>query len=187
MKNVLILFALLLFVSCTDKKKELIADYEQTVGDTKTDLKLKVKSLVKVKEITGLDSLKFQYKKVNDGKYKEAIEELILEAETTIKQTQHKRDSVANAMLNEPDYLRNYTEDYIEKLDEYLAIYSDLLNEVKHHRTYLERKDKTIANIWECTFTIVNPMLNNVKQEITKQYLFNADNSEIIKTIEKTD
>ena len=44
-------------------------------------------------------------------------------------------------------------------------------------------QDSIIGNIWDCTYTIINPALNNAKQTFDAKYLFSPDNELLLKKI----
>ncbi|MHB9143678.1 MAG: hypothetical protein ACYC25_17610, partial [Paludibacter sp.] len=69
MKKFLPLLFLLLVACGQSKTEKLILDYEQTIGNTKTDLSMKIQELKETGKITGLDSLNFYRLKMDSLKH----------------------------------------------------------------------------------------------------------------------
>ena len=60
---------LVLLISCTEsKEKKLVSNYEQRIGNTKTDLNLKFQKFEFVKDYIVKDSLDFLIKYLNEEK-----------------------------------------------------------------------------------------------------------------------
>ena len=184
-KSIIILFSVFFLFSCTDKKKQLISDYEQTIGETKTDLKLKVNSLEFVKSITAKDSfniLSDTIKLMTDIKGKLTVDTLDKEikyCDIQMNETMAKFDKYSKEEATEstPELLRSYSG--------LISSYSYCIEICLRAKSYIDKKDQPLMNKWKCSYTIKNPYLNNVEQTITKYYFFNPDNTKIISTESK--
>lgn len=177
-KYLFFVFAVLLFTSCLQngRQKQLISDREQTIGGTKTDLSLKIKSLKKVKTITAKDSCDYMMK----GYEKWNLDSINTEINRSKDMYKLYSDSAAMVDAGTIDLKDSYFHIHKEYYNNMSGIYYSNVTLLERAKEYYENPSKTLANIWNCTYTIKNPFLNNIEQELTKQYLFNADNSYII-------
>ena len=189
----LIIFGLGLFLlSCTSKQAEEIGKFEQTSGNTFTDLSFKVVKLKKVKTITANDSLDFYFR--NDNKtYNLDSLELDLKKNTDyLNDMQNKYNAYIDSFNVENnkrkpnivalDYYRNMAEmsSPVNFLD--VKINVDILNQSK---IYFANPDSVLGNLWECTYSIKNPLIDDAKQELTNQYFFSPDNNTLLSKVEK--
>ena len=69
----------------------------------------------------------------------------------------------------------------INELENFPSSNSKLLEVIDRYEGVSE---KTLGFIAKCTYRINNPLLNSVEQEITKTFVFSADNSSILSTLE---
>lgn len=180
--SILILFSIVA-ISCSSANKEkLIKDYEQTIDShTKIDLSLKVKELNLINKVTVEDSIKIflnQFK----ARFRDCpqnIRDLLSQCKKELNGGEKALDSmkikVAKLKMEGEGY--QYLQNVIDK-------YEPSINLMIKARDFLDKNidypSKTIGNKWKCVYTIINPMLNNAKQEITRIYIFNEDNSKII-------
>lgn len=187
MKKYLLFFVSLFLLSCNNKQHDLIKDFEQTVDGVKTDMSMKILQLDNVGVLTYKDSLLFYC----DNPLECELDSIITSinyTESYIADFKNKgllyKDSLEKELNKktpisyEIEYYRSLyelysKEDALTSHLEYLA----LLYKIK---TYAESPETAIGNIWYCKYSIINPFLNNAKQEISKKYLFNSDNSKII-------
>lgn len=165
----LLLFALL-FVSCQNKYEKAIADFEQTIGDTKTDLNFKVIEIKEIKRMTVADSIEYCKK---EGAI--MVENAKKELDLAIKD--YKEDSA---------YIKNL---FPNTLDEDVARSSrNRMNLAKDKHDYAlgfeaywkkryENRDpsEVLIAVVECKYSINNPFLNNAKQELTRTYAMSAN------------
>lgn len=172
-KYLLFVLVAVLIVSCTDKKAKTIADYEQTIGETKTDLSLKVKSLDLVKSFTGNDSLKILLNGIKEKDFADIIKNQTLIANNDIKSASKNIEKYKNSE-------NIYDQNIVSSNEELLKSSNHLLDVCTRAEKYLKTKNIVIANEWKCTYTIKNPLLNNATQEITKYYVFDKDNTKIL-------
>jgi len=180
MKNfVFILVGLVLFISCSsDPREQIISDYEQTTGDTKTDLSLRVIRIINLGSVTANDSLSIlepEFIRKRDEKI-ESIKESI------IQDMKDKKEFPSIA------YIYDTT---INISNRFLKLYSTNCKgtflEDQYNRIQEFKKDtsKIIYNKAKVTYSIKNPMMNYAKQEITKIYMFSSNNDSIIGVIQK--
>ncbi|MGD9930251.1 MAG: hypothetical protein AB7U05_09535 [Mangrovibacterium sp.] len=179
---VLIAFAMLVF-SCTPNKVEtLISDYEQTIENTKTDLSLKIEKLKQNGIISASDSINFYQNQLDS-----------LKRQTYSDKS--KSDTLSNKYL-----VQILNEAYIRTSTSYVNYGGQILKEASKRDEEMfmlaERYDKALnemlkkpsneilAKKYNCTYTIKNPILNNAKQTIIKNYLIAPDESKILKVLE---
>jgi hypothetical protein len=182
MKNILIVLLCFILFSCSPSKVEkLISDYEQTIGNTKTDLSLKIQELKEIGKITGKDSSDFYKSKIDSFKtlmYPHSNIDTISSFKIYIDASKLANDW---KRLNEeyPDYK------YLKKAE----LWNDFKTEFKSFdlkfSEYKEKNDSVLAIKYNCTYTIKNPLLNNAKQTISKTYYVSKDLNKILKTSTK--
>lgn len=176
MKKIYLLLICIAFASCSNPQAELIADYEQTVLNTKTDLSLDVKEIEKIGEIKGEDSLVFYMKSI--GTYTKGSEEVVLDSLISYYQS----DSFFNDCIKSLSRMK-----IISKLDskDTLECRNEAIENVKGLKKDLDKikyykNSGVLANKYKATYTIKNPLLNGAEQEITNVYLFSPDNKRIL-------
>jgi hypothetical protein len=160
MKKVLLsLLAAAMLSACSQPSAEeqLIASYEQTIGDSKVDLNLEVLSIEKVGEVTAADSLK-EYKEYLDFKTKEKLESF-----ERVKSLYEPKEWETAVNRYKTDYAGTFLEPVYKK--------------VQHWDSLGNQK---IGDLYQATYKINNPLLNGAEQELTKQYLIAPDKSEIL-------
>lgn len=179
-------FALvLLMCSCSNTPQEqAILDYEQTILGTKTDLSMKIVSLEKVKDLTAEDSVRLYLDSRIEGNLSiEDVEKQMLRYDSLAAFTDSMKTHYAELMQAEyakPPLKQNYDkiDIYIEAKYQYSLKASEAEGEAMLRRAIVEKANKikaktgVLATLYKCTYTIKNPMLNNVKQELTKTYVF---------------
>ena len=182
-----VLFSIILFLGCSlSNKEKLIKEYEETFdGKTKIDLSFKVKDTQFIGTITGKDSLDY-FVKI----FKERFSDSPKTPEEILKQINielPKCEKSLNDINKDIDKYKNSGDDY-QTLQNWLDRNEPtvLFMRKAHYgiEKYISIQEKIIGNKWQCTFTIKNPILNNAKQEITNQYIFNDDNSKIITRVD---
>jgi len=167
---------ILLMVACAPSKVEkLISDYEQTNGSTKTDLSLKIQELKEIGKVTGADSAMFYQAKVDSVLKKLSGKDL-----KSFNIINQYLDTIVDSYTHICEL--NYTEFYAEKLKYYSETRSNLRINNLEALKYGIIKDSVFAVRFDCTYTIKNPVLNNVKQTIKKTYYISSDLSKIIST-----
>lgn len=196
MKNFILIIGLFILISCSPSKEELlIFDYEQTIGNTKTDLNLKFVKLEFVKDITSRDSLEFLRNYFNEKKTNK-----IKEFEYDI--TRDSLNNVINKLMVETMIDKHTKEIYqgnvdrmeedIKRYREWIDIYNGdckgtFLEEIYIKINKFEKNlDSILSKEYDVIYTIKNPMLNNVEQTISKKYYFNSKISKILKVSKDT-
>lgn len=189
MKKLTLIIGLIIFTSCSlSKEKQLISDYEQTIGNTKTDLNLKFEKVEFVKDITSKDSSDFLTKFVNEEKEKEIknLTELIDIDEETIQI--FRESGLSEEMIN---VIAKETFQQIENNKSILQLYNEdcrrtplepILIKINKLETNL---DSVLCKEYDVTYTIENPFLNNAKQTLSKIYYINSDITKILKVESK--
>ena len=202
--KILLPIFLITLMSCKSEQEKLILDREQTMGKTKIDLHMSVKSMQYVGSITGLDSsilvIQESYSDVN------SVEELISNRDSSLDIIKVYEDNMLVLNKSYSDYEnydsqiklnfdkifrkrkgRSYTsiynshKDVIESaISEYDSHILKLNSTIDQHNHYVEIGDVVLVNKWKAVYTIQNPMLNNVKQTIEKTYYLSPNNNSII-------
>lgn len=185
-KIYLLLLAAAVFASCSNKVENAIKDYEQTIGSTKIDLSMSIKKLNKVKEYTGADSAQViaDASKISVDSIPLKVEQYKKHVAESKEKYQLYKDSaqMERNKVRPESYMIMYYEnvaDIYEPDDNEDAIMAAM----EQALYYYNNPEKVLGNLWDCTYTIKNPLLD-MKQEISKQYLFNADDTEILATID---
>lgn len=188
MKRLILIFTVIA-IGCSDSKvKDAIKNYEETIDGVKTDLNFKFISLNKTSIVTGNDSLSFYFEK-----YKHEFVDSV-SSRMTIDSMINRYKIIVN---NNKDFTK-MLEDSLKKqtLPEFKNLYIEYINKNKETRfkdssnleTLLKYKkigNHIIGYKYLCCYSIVNPLLNNAKQEIKKVYLISADESKVLGIMDK--
>jgi hypothetical protein len=177
-------------------EEKLIADYVQTFGDTKSDLDFKSKSITFVRSITCQDSANY-YDSITLISCHEQLSEDYPNINGYIQRLVEK-DSAYVKVIFENERLADLQQEYgdtrayyaiqekikdLKKNQLILIEYKKQLLATKNNIERLENcSNEILCNIWECEFSAFNPLLQ-VRQEIKRKYLFNSDNTEVIKSL----
>ena len=190
MKNyVSILFIIIIFASCTrDPRESVIAAYEQTTGDTKTDLSLKVLEIIDLGYVIAQDSLDILMPEFIEKRDKN-IETLKQSIKRDEEQIQDYKNSGKKYGLSNKSMIEMY-ENLIEISRNLINIYQTDCKgsflEWHYNRISELKKDtsRVLFNKTKVSYSIKNPLLNYAKQEITKTYMFTPDNDSILGVID---
>jgi len=194
-KSMYLILTVLLLASCESKQAKIIKDYEQKIDEnTVIDLNLKVKELDQIGLAFAKDSfdhyvvltdsladiIKWEYKsKLDNNQFDYNLEEIKYKYETdpTMKKLiKEIMDAIQDGIEIEKRVLSK-----IENKD-YRKI-TDEMDALLDKRDQFINQDSVIGNIWECKYSILNPMLNNAKQTLNAKYLFSSDNENLIRKI----
>lgn len=207
MKYFILFIGLFILVSCSQSKEELlISDYEQTIGNTKTNLNLKFEKVEFIKDITTKDSLEILRKYFNEKRDKK-IKEFEFEINSDEMSNEKFKNIINNDKTNNNE-IDNILNDFIygnvSKKELQISINENKINIIQNRyniklykgdckgtpleETYnkikeLENKnlDSILSKEYDVVYTIKNPFLNNVEQTISRKYYFNSDISRILK------
>ncbi len=193
-KLVFIIFVVVVFSSCSsDPREQLVSDYEQTSGDTKTDLSLKVLKIVELGSVTANDSLMIlepEFAKNRDEKI-ESLKEIIQSNNVTIEYYReeaknNKYPSIRKGNLKSAQFWEDINKGFEESIEIYNSDCKETFLESIYNRINDFKNDtsRILYNKAKVTYSIKNPFLNNVKQELTKVYMFTPDNKIILGVIE---
>lgn len=180
-----------LLISCTEsKEKQLVSNHEQRIGNTITDLNLKFQKFEFVKDYMAKDSLEYlteyfnekKEEKINDfKKTKNLYQEYVEDYQSQLKKARYEEVRVL---------IRGYIADDEKRIKDYdksIALYNGdckgtFLEPVLIKINAFESKpDSIVAKEYDVTYTILNPILNNVKQTLSKTYYTNSDITKILK------
>ena len=170
----------ILIISCsTDPREAVIADYVQIIDGTKTNMDFKLLKFISTDTIKGAD----QY----DKKLR-ILKGVIDLSVGSIKRAQDEYDKYQSYSATYRSVYKSMLEDAkesrikrINELENFPSSNSKLLEVIDRYEGVSE---KTLGFIAKCTYRINNPLLNSVEQEITKTFVFSADNSSILSTLE---
>lgn len=185
MKNLchpIILLSIVLFSCSSSKPEMLIKQFEETVdAKTKIDLSFKVKEIHLIGSIVAKDSIDYYVSsfmlRFNDSP--KTADGILKMAKKELPNGEHVLDSLKTKIIE----LKNkgteyqYIQDIVDRFEPSIILIRNAHNCLEK---FISTPEKVIGNKWKCTYTIVNPMLNNAKQEITNGYIFNRDNSKLI-------
>lgn len=170
-----ILFCLFL-ISCQPGKVEtLISDYEQTEGNTKTDLNLKIIKLKRCETINFADSIVWYQNWLDSIKWEIASKGI--------------RDTASNeyftqALKRTVQTMSRYKSAFNEKKVEQAKVYLRLAEKYTNAINRLKGKpaEEMVGVKYDCTYSINNPFFGGVKQTINKSYIISQDESKILET-----
>jgi hypothetical protein len=194
--------------SCSNsKEKNLIADFEQTIEDTKIDLNLKVISIEKKGDVFAKDSLeilKDYFEKEKQKKItfiEETIQEYKIQIDSLVQNISEYEEIIELAKFSKQFDLRYYSnkldsdKEVLKFANENLAIYLEAIESYRTtcEGTFLEPTFKSIKMFEKnpdsllfskhlVTYSIINPIPNNAKQEITKIYHINESKTKVVGT-----
>jgi len=159
---------LLLTVSCKNEKIEAISNHEQFFADgVKTDLSFKCKELKKIKDIYVIDSINYCESKL--PKSHDSISSYL---------------NILDKYITTCDELLNHYETWDDDYDYWMRNKQETIEQkkfVENYIQYTKEENKLLCTEYVCVYTIKNPLLGGVKQEITKTYYI-SPNNKIIKT-----
>jgi len=191
MKYLVILIALAtIFYSCGPTPTEqVIMDYEQTIDGTKTDLSMSIISSEKIGTLTFKDSATI-YKDI----FQQEVDESILKSEN--RYIEYKRKVIDAMVTMATARLPETIEHHRKSIDMYNSFakndsiwaqkykngdYSNSDLEKKYNllKRYETSPDSIIADKYLTSYSIKNPLLNGVKQELKKEHWITPDNKVI--------
>ena len=165
MKKIVLAMAIFALVACKpDPVAELVADYEQTVFDSKVDLSFKLIESNKLRDILVSDSLP-EYRQYLDTKTFEKIEQI----EGMYADPKDSTRRVQMIELYRTDYKGTFLEPYYLQIKEWETM----------------GESTKLGELWEVKYSIKNPMLNNAEQELTNRYVISPDQTFIIQKVEE--
>jgi len=182
MKQLVFLLLVVAIAACKpDPVSQLVADYEQTLFDTKVDFGFKMKEQKLIKEHTAQDSILIYEELKSDARQDriDNLEEFITDMQSEIQTSEF------------PEVVEAYkvkVEEYRAEIDDYKSGAQEnyLMKALQKEIDRLKQIENPLFGyIYECTYTVKNPFLNNATQEITNQYLINPDKTLILKKIDK--
>lgn len=185
-----------LFIGCASKEEGAIADYIQHKDNVETDLGFKTISSKGLGNITAKDSLDILEKEFAENR-KLDLENLYKKKENDEYRLSEEKRFARNNQPYHDQMTKKYWEDAIKekenilteterliKLYETDCIGTRLEQDVYQIYRYKELGAKLLAVRVECTYSIINPLLNNVRQEITETFILTPNLEKVI-TVEK--
>lgn len=155
----------------------LISDYEQTIGNTKTDLSLDIQELKNVGYVLNRDSMRFYGDKI------ESLKSTLCKVLKVDSVKTKDMESIVDSMRKHYSDLNDKNLDYAS-LDSFIIWNrrsSFLMRNSIYYNKFSFKRDSVYVNKWLCTYSIKNPLLNNAKQTITKTYFIYSDESGILR------
>lgn len=90
-------------------------------------------------------------------------------------------DKKYNDFIAEIERIKNYgtkeEKGKLKSLKYFKVNFNFLQNKIEK---YSKVKDSILAREYKCTYTIINPLLNGIKQTLTKSYTINSDETKIL-------
>lgn len=191
MRNLLIICSAALLFSCgMSPEEKLIADHEQSIGDTKIDLKFDPIETKLIKKFTNLDSAN-----IIESWY----DSLILKEQNSLLRFSERYTNEAELinikLITANGELEKFLKDqqlvFFDKADSLLkrheAISADKMlgvNDFYKEKVadFKSNPDLVLYEIWSCRYKIFNPLLQT-EQEITNQYLIDESRSMILRKL----
>lgn len=166
-----LLFAIVIFLSCerplTDLET-LIRDYEEISQGTRTDLSFRPINTTYLGPITVADSIQAIQARFSQDSLKFNLSQL---------EIVENRLSVMYKFF--PDDLKHI--EWLEAVQDTLNVILSLQRKdsvmLQHYQSI---PDTLLGHHYQCTYSIINPFLNNAKQEITNVYFLSPDQTRII-------
>jgi len=181
--------------SCSPNKTEqAILDYRQTIGNTKTDFSMKILELEKVGVYTYGDSANILkstfYSSMEDKEMGQIpIDSILFRISENINGWEGyilELDSAVRAMEQlkrtndfEYTYKKSKIPEYSQKVKGFKESYNQLDSLNTIIKQYESSANKELAAKWKCKYSIKNPLLNNVTQELTETFLITPENKVI--------
>lgn len=182
------ILSIIIYTGCTDpvtsEVSKVVSDHEQTMGNSKIDLNLKVQSVEFVKDYYAKDSLEIIEKYLKEKKEEKLIS-LNQQLDEGISDSADLVEKINSAKF---ESVKKIYKDGLEKRTEYLQLTRKAINSYntnfegtilestyKNIQALKENPEEKLYTIYKVTYKINNPMLNNVEQEITKYYLIEGD------------
>jgi hypothetical protein len=194
MKKLIFIPVILLLVSCgMSPEEKAIADYEQTIFDSKIDLSFDPIRTEIINPITALDSFKL-YQNFYDSSFNAHLNErelVIQDVKGYLADFTKKRDESPASLRH---IYQKTVDDYIERLKGLEERYEKAKSNPDEYfkDEWLEKKNKfqslgedVIGYRVRCQYKIRNPLLD-VTQEVTNDYILNPDKSKILGKISAT-
>lgn len=191
MKKLLLTSAIAtLLISCGyNQQEQMLYDYENDgfkellKADIK-DIGFKIKEIKKVGEITANDSMQVQKEKLHNIFYNGGVtynkDKDTLSFDYVINSNKRISEAYQKTMLmniqNDESYL-NY--DLENKQNEAIEKYVYAEGAKKRYEKYKAMNNAKLADVYQATYTIKNPLLN-VEQTITKTYYTNKEGNKFI-------
>lgn len=178
---------LLIFcLSCSDPsiEEKTIADYEQTIFNSKIDLNFKMNRLEGIGTITAKDSLEniFNTAQTAIGTEYDNYQSFYDSLTATINSIKPQLDTLDLMMSKSESFA-----DIMRKSNRWRAIQASkaLVEEggkiLSEMDKYLGDTAKVLALKYECDYSIVNPMMGNAKQQVSnKIYYLTPDKLKVL-------
>jgi len=182
MKSYYILLLLPLFLcSCSlSEEEQLVLDYEQTTGNTMTDLNLKFKNFKKVGEFTNQNQADSIFHKLEDigNEFRKEVMLELSKTETKLNknkleykyETNSSSKKSIKSIIETDEKIVTLCQRIIQDIDnkDFKNINSRTQQLYLEYEMCLSNKDSVIAEVYNVTYSIINPILNNAKQTISK-------------------
>jgi hypothetical protein len=191
MKNfVIILVSLLIFTSCAKSKEEqLIADYVQTLGDTKLDLKFKIIEIEKTLEVSASDSLEIlnnYFISKRDEKilqFEEDITRKLKEIELNEESLKKENNKIMIELYQSRiETARNDIDRNKKSIDLYKGDCKGTFLEpiLESINEYESKGDEILVKKFKVKYSINNPLMGNTKQEVNKFFYLDGLSNKVI-------
>jgi len=185
----LLIIASLLTTSCVTKEEKAIGDFLQVKGNVRTDLDFKLKDLEQLEEISARDSalLLTGIKKVENSEL--PISRIVKNHSIRLEYKRHMRKDLVRKVDSLEDQLKKPGKQPAEVFI-HLTVYPEMIyNLDKEIRAdsikllflikYQSDSLKILTRKYRAVYTIINPEMNNLKQEIKRDFYISGDRKKV--------
>jgi hypothetical protein len=176
MKKILFVSLSIFAISCgsNNKEKDLVSDYLQTMGDTKIDLKIEYLDFEKEKEIKAKDSIVILKKRMGV----KSINELEIFLKNYWEENKNSKKDY-NERIAEYGRDSDIYKNYFEICESQFELEKELENTLDLWKKYDSNPEKVLVNKFKIRYSIINPLLNNAKQELKKILFINPESTKV--------
>lgn len=190
---------LLSLFSCSSPTEKAIKDYVQTIGDVKTDMKFKLKSLHEIGSVLSRDSMRIIEGDLGGmsmdtliefhKKYISAYQRGIFVSDSLkavyLEESKTQPNHLAELYINSIQRVVDDKKEYEEKLKQHEIMLGNCIKSNDNYNRYIKDTLAILAHKVKCTFTIKNPLFNGSEQEITKTFLLSPDSYTVLNEIDE--
>jgi len=205
MNRLFLILSILALTGCADERSALIADYVQTTSNVKNFSLVHIENMDVISASDSLDILEANYER-NKKAFLQSYKDL-MRSSVSINSSQHDRLSMqsttseSGSLDNKTDRTKTINIDTIAWISELerraksgnaaaLVYQQKELNELKTIQKlitkYKANPNIVLARTAKVTYSINDPVLEDVKHEVTKTFIFSPDNERIFDVVKRT-
>lgn len=175
----------LLTTSCVTKEEKAIGDFLQVKGDVRTDLDFKLKDLEQLDEISARDSALLLIDVENGKNSQIPISRIVKNHNVSLEYKRHMKKDLINKVDSLEEQLKKPGKQPAEVFI-HLTVYTEMIyNLDKEIRAdsvklcflnrYQADSSKILTRKYRAVYTIKNPEMNNLEQEIKRDFYISGD------------